>query len=135
MISKKIELHFPETLVDQPIVYKLVKEYNLEFNILKASVTPREEGLLIMELRGNNKDYDNGIKYLKEAGVKVQPLSQDIVRNDTRCTHCGVCIPFCPADALSMDASTRKIVFKGDKCIACELCINVCPVRAMEVRF
>jgi len=135
MISKKIELHFPETLVDQPIVYKLVKEYNLEFNILKASVTPREEGLLIMELRGNNKDYDNGIKYLKEAGVKVQPLSQDIVRNDTRCTHCGVCIPFCPADALSMDPSTRKIDFKGDKCIACELCINVCPVRAMEVRF
>lgn len=135
MISRKIVLHFPEDLVDQSIVYKLVKEHNLEFNILKAAVTPREEGLLIMELRGDNKDYDGGIKYLKEAGVKVQPLSQDIVRNDKRCTHCGVCVPFCPSDALLMEPSTRRIDFKGDKCIACELCINVCPVRAMEVRF
>jgi len=121
--------------VDQPIVYKLVKDYNLQFNILKASVTPEEEGLLVLELSGEKKDYDNGVKYLKESGVKVQPLSQDIKRNEEKCTHCGVCVPICPTAALVVEPLTQKINFYKDKCIACELCIKVCPVRAMEVHF
>ncbi|MDD3988102.1 MAG: NIL domain-containing protein, partial [Candidatus Omnitrophica bacterium] len=35
MVSKRIVLHFPHRLVNQPLVYKLVKEYDLQFNILK----------------------------------------------------------------------------------------------------
>ncbi|MDD5292174.1 MAG: NIL domain-containing protein [Candidatus Omnitrophica bacterium] len=135
MVSKKIVLHFPHKLVDQPIVYKLVKDYDLNFNILKASVTPEEEGLLVLELSGEKKNYEQGVKYLKEAGVKVQPLSQDIIRNEERCTHCGVCVPICPSAALVVDPVTRKVNFYNDKCIACELCIKACPVRAMEVHF
>jgi len=135
LISKRIVLHFPHRLVDQPIVCKLVKDYNLEFNILKAYVTPREEGLLVIELRGEDKDYEQGVKYLREVGVRIQPLSQDIVRNEKRCTDCGVCVPICPTDALVVEPSTRKVNFYNDKCIACELCIKVCPVRAMEIHF
>ncbi|MDD5006302.1 MAG: NIL domain-containing protein [Candidatus Omnitrophica bacterium] len=135
MVSKKIVLHFPNKLVDQPIVYKLVKDYNLKFNILKASITPKEEGLLVLELNGEEKDYKQGVNYLKESGVKVQPLSRDVVRNEAKCTHCGVCVPICPTAALVVDPLTRKVNFYNDKCIACELCIKACPVRAMEVHF
>ncbi|MBC8436540.1 MAG: (Fe-S)-binding protein, partial [Candidatus Omnitrophica bacterium] len=39
MTSQKIVLHFPRRMVDQPIVYKLVKDFDLKFNILKAHVT------------------------------------------------------------------------------------------------
>jgi len=52
MVSKRIVLKFPHKLVDQPIVYRLVKDFDLEFNILKASVTPREEGLVVLEIWG-----------------------------------------------------------------------------------
>jgi len=135
MISKRIVLHFPHRLVDQPIVYRLVKEYNLKFNILKAYVTPREEGLMVLELSGEKADYDRGIKYLSSCGVKIQPLSQDVIRNEAKCTHCGVCVPICPTGALVMDSLTRKVQFYDNKCIACELCVKVCPTRAMEVRF
>ncbi len=135
MISKRIVLHFPHRLVDQPIVYRLVKEYNLKFNILKAYVTPQEEGLMVLELSGKNADYDRGIKYLSSCGVKIQPLSQDVIRNEVKCTHCGVCVPICPTGALVMDSLTRKVQFYDNKCIACELCVKVCPTRAMEVRF
>ena len=135
MVSKRIVLHFPHNLVDQPIVYKLVKEYNLKFNILRASVTPEEEGLLVLELIGEEKDYEQGVQYLKEVGVKVQLLSQDIIRNEEKCTHCGVCVPICPTGALVVDSLTRKVLFYNEKCIACELCIKACPVRAMEVHF
>lgn len=135
MISKRIVFHFPHRLVDQPIVCNLVKDYNLEFNILKAYVTPREEGLMVLELRGDEKNYKQGIQYLTEASVKVQPLSQNIIRNERKCTDCGVCMPICPTGALVVEPLVRKVHFYDNKCIACELCVKACPVRAMEVHF
>ena len=135
MINKKIVLHFPHRLVDQPIVYKLVKEFDLQFNILKAFVTPEEEGLMVLELTGKRDNFDKGIEYLQSCGVKIQPLSQDVVRNEAKCTNCGVCVPICPTDALIVDKETRKVIFDNKKCIACELCVKICPPRAMEVHF
>ncbi len=134
-ISKRIVLRFPRRMVDRPIVSKLVREYNLDFNILKASVTPDEEGLLVMELTGRRDDYDRGILYLTEAGVHIQDLSQDVTRNEDRCTSCGACITICPAGAFELDKVTRKVSFDNEKCLACELCIKACPPRAMELHF
>jgi len=134
MVSKRIVLKFPNKLLDKPVVYKLVKEYNLVFNILQARVTPNEEGLLILELTGGKEDYARGAKYLTDQGVKIQPLSQDVKRNDSRCTHCGVCISVCPTEALVINKETMTVDFDAAKCIACELCVKTCPVRAMEVK-
>ncbi len=134
-ISKRIVLHFPKRLVDRPIVFHLIKDYDLEFNILKASVTPDEEGLLVMELHGEQDDYDKGIRYLTEAGVKIQSLSQDVTRNEERCTHCGVCVTICPPGAFELDPSTRHVIFHNEKCLACGICIRTCPPRAMELHF
>jgi L-aspartate semialdehyde sulfurtransferase ferredoxin len=135
MTVKRIVLHFPHRLVDEPIVYKLVKDYDLSFNILKAYVTPQEEGLMVLELSGEKANFEKGIAYLQSCGVKIQPLSQDVIRNETKCTDCGVCVPICPTQALVVDPLTRKVLFYDNKCIACELCVKVCPTRAMEVRF
>ena len=135
MISRRIVMKFPHRLLDQPIISNLVKDYNLEFNILKASVMPNEEGLLVLELTGEEKDFEKAVEYLKKTGVNVQPLSQDIKRNEKRCTHCGACVTICPAGSLVLDQKTRKVDFRDDKCIACGLCINACPVRAMEIHF
>src|SRR4030042_1090625 len=131
--SRKIVLHFPQKLVDKPIVSKLVKDYGLDFNILKASVTPGEEGLLVMELIGDQRNCDKGLKYLTDTGVKIQSLSQDVVRNEARCTHCGACITLCPSGAFSLEAGTRKVLFDNSKCVACALCIKACPPRAMQL--
>ena len=134
-VSKRIVLRFPKRLVDRPIVYRLVKDYDLEFNILKASVTPEEEGLLVLELKGEQKEYDKGIKFLIKTGVRIQSLSRDFTRNEERCTHCGACITICPSGAFELDPQTRRINFINEKCIACGLCIKACPPRAMEVHF
>jgi ferredoxin len=134
-VSRRLVLHFPQRLLDKAIVSHLVKDFNLDFNILKASVTPGEEGLLVMELVGERGDYDKGVKYLTDAGVKIQPLSQDVVRNDLRCTHCGACITLCPTGAFTLEKGTRKVKFDHAKCVVCELCIKACPPRAMELRF
>jgi ferredoxin len=134
-VSKRIVLHFPKRLVERPIVSRLVKDYNLDFNILKASVTPDEEGLMVLELSGKQTDYDRGIRYLAETGVRIQSLGQDVTRNEERCTHCGACVTICPTGAFELDFATRRINFHDEKCLACELCIKACPPRAMELHF
>jgi ferredoxin len=134
-VSRRIVLHFPPRITNQSIVYRLARDFDLTFNILKAAVTPGEEGLMVMELSGEQRNYDKGIKYLTEAGVKIQSLSQDVVRNEARCTHCGACINLCPTSAFAMEAETRKVFFDHNKCVVCGLCIKACPPRAMELYF
>jgi ferredoxin len=134
-IAKKIVLRFPRRLVERPIIYRLVKDYDLEFNILKASISPEEEGLLVLELKGNRDEYDKGIEFLMKTGVRIQSLSQDVTRNEEKCTSCGACITVCPTRAFSIDPKTRLVLFDNDKCIACGACLAACPPHAMEVHF
>jgi len=134
-VAKKIVLHFPQQTIDKPIVSGLIREFGLDFNILKASISPGEEGLMIMELTGEQKDYDRGIKYLQGAGLEIQSLSQDVLRNEDRCTHCGACITMCPTRAFTLDEATRRVLFDNSRCIVCELCVRACPPRAMQVKF
>lgn len=134
-VSRRIVLHFPPRITNQSIVCRLAKDFDLTFNIIKASVTPGEEGLMVMELSGDQRNYDKGIQYLTKVGVKIQSLSQDVVRNETRCTHCGACVNLCPTGAFSIDPETRKVLFDHNKCVVCELCVKACPPRAMELYF
>ena len=136
MISKRIVLHFPNRLIDQPIIYLLIKEYDLVFNMLLARITPNEEGLMVVELSGEDENYNTGIEYLREQGVIVQLLSRDVNRDEQRCTHCGACTSVCPTGSLSIpDQKSMEVVFDIEKCIACSLCVKACPSRAMHVAF
>ena len=135
MITKRVVLKFPHRLLDQPVIYRLVKDFDLEFNILKASVTPREEGLLVLEFRGDNANFKKGMDYLKGLKVTIQLLSKDVVRNEKRCTHCGACVAICPTAAFEVDPKTREVIFHNDKCVVCGLCIKACPPRAMDLHF
>jgi ferredoxin len=135
MVSRKIVLHFPKRMVDRPLVSHLIRDYNLDFNILKASITPAEEGLMVLELKGKQEDVDRGVKFLAGTGVIIDTLSQNVLRNENRCTDCGVCISVCPTGAFEVDPVTRKVKFHDKKCVACALCIKACPPRAMELHF
>ncbi len=51
-ITKKYYLFFPKCVTDKPIVYHLVKDYNLIVNIFRAKVTAQEEGYLSLDITG-----------------------------------------------------------------------------------
>ena len=136
MIKRKLVLHFPKEKTDQAIIYNLVKDYNLVFNILKAKVDAEEGGLLVLELSGEDKDYAKGVEYLESLGVKLEPLEKDIARDEKKCTHCSACIVHCPTGALHIkDRETMEVEFDKEKCILCEACIPVCPVNAMKINY
>lgn len=136
MISQKIVLIFPKDKIDKPIIFKLIKESNLSFNIMKASISPDQEGHMVLEVDGEKQEIEKGIKFLKDQGVKVEPLSKDIRVNWDKCTQCSACVAICPTGALYIkDRNTMEVAFDPEKCIACELCIRPCPPRAIEVHF
>jgi len=78
MTSKRVVLHFPNDLIDQPIIYLLSKKYNLTFNILLARIMPNEEGIMVAELSGEDEKYKEGIQYLREQGVNRVRIKQFI---------------------------------------------------------
>ncbi len=126
-------LQFPKTEVGKPIVCFLASDYNLTFNILKATILPRKEGVMVMELSGARKDFSRGVRYLKEHGVQVRPVGQEINRESSKCTHCGACTAVCPTGALSIKRPDMIVEFHRKKCSVCGLCVPACPPRAMEI--
>lgn len=130
--SKIISLHFSSEVVRRPMMYNLARHFDLTFNILKARISPREEGHMILELSGKEEDFKKGISYLQEHGISVQDVAQSIRRDEESCTHCGMCTALCLAGALSIEPESRKVVFDSKKCTACGMCTRICPVGAMH---
>ncbi len=135
MAATRVVLHFPSKLTDEPIISQTVHKYGLEFNILRAEISPQREGLMVIGFTGEDKQLEAALKSLKKCGVKVEPIASGVVRNEAKCTECGACVTICPTAALYIDLDTRHIGFDADKCIACEACVPVCPPRAMELTF
>jgi L-aspartate semialdehyde sulfurtransferase ferredoxin len=135
MSKKKVVLNFPPQLIDQPVVYRLVKEHGLRVNILRARITPKEWGSMVVELNGGNAGLEAAMNYLSELGVGVESLAEEVQWSEERCIHCTACLAPCPTRALDVDRATMTMSFDREKCIACELCLAVCPYQAVEISF
>ncbi len=133
MYNRIYILRFPKYTSNEPIIYQLVKLYDVEFNILKADILPQRDGLMILGLKGTKANVGKGLAYLEEQGVKVERLAASIRRDDEKCFQCGVCTGVCPVGALSLHRPDMAVLFDPDKCTGCSLCVPICPVRAMEI--
>jgi len=133
MATKRLVLSFPASLIDQPITYQLIKKYDLMVNILRARVTPKEEGRLTVEISGKKRNLDEGLRFIRELGVSFQPLAQEVRWQEDRCISCTACISVCPTGALNVARPEMQVSFVSDKCIASELCLPACPYKAMEI--
>ncbi len=135
MAKRRLVLTFPPKLVEEPITYRLIKDYDLVVNILRAKISPEEEGRLMIELSGEKGALKRGMDYLNGLNVNIQPLARDIRWLEEKCTHCTVCVSICPTEAIVVDRNSMKISFNKDKCIVCGACIPACPYKAIEILF
>ncbi|MDR3088811.1 MAG: 4Fe-4S binding protein [Desulfobulbaceae bacterium] len=126
-------LRFPKDTSDRPFVYRLVKDYDLEFNILKADILLQREGMMILEIKGAKESVKAGLDYLRGYGVSAQRLASRIRRDESKCFQCGACTGVCPSGALSISRPQMTVLFDAERCTGCNLCVPICPVRAMEI--
>jgi L-aspartate semialdehyde sulfurtransferase ferredoxin len=136
MITKKLLLYFEKSETDKPIVYHLVKDYNLIINIFRAKVTPDEYGYLVLDVTGDEKDLQRGIEYVQSFNVRVNESNRGLSWKEDRCTSCGNCLPHCPTKALHYDSTqARRVQFDSSLCIECLSCIKNCPFGACSSIF
>lgn len=135
MASRRLTLSYPPDVVQEPVIYHLVKDYDLKVNILKAKVLPREGGRLILELSGNREALDAGMAYMAGLSIDVKPIVREIRVDPDKCLSCSACTAICPTQALHMDMETWEVDLDYDKCVLCESCVSVCPYRAIDIYF
>jgi ABC-type methionine transport system ATPase subunit len=79
MIEVRVKLTFPEALVREPLIARLVREYDVEPNIRRANVDDHE-GWIVCELAGEPARVDEALAFLRDTGVRVDLLG-DVVES------------------------------------------------------
>lgn len=133
MARKRLDLTFPPRQSLKPVVYHLVKDYDVVPNILRAQIQPGQEGRMLVEVSGRKESLEAGVRFLESQGLQVREAASDICLDEARCVSCGLCTAVCRSGALTLDG--EKLVFDKDKCVYCEACVVACPRRAVSLRF
>ncbi|MBN1557019.1 MAG: 4Fe-4S dicluster domain-containing protein [Lentisphaerae bacterium] len=135
-VTKKLMLFFPRCECEKPIIYHLVKDYDLIVNVFRAKVTPEEEGYLVLDVTGTEANIEQALEFVRTFNVTVNYAGKGVAWDADRCTHCGHCVPHCPTAALHVaDRGTMEVAFDEAKCIECLACIKVCPYGACSSAF
>jgi ferredoxin len=135
-ITRRVILAYPKFISGQPIITGLVREYDLEVNIYRASVTPNEEGYIALDITGDEEQIQDGLEFIKSFQIDVNLTMNSMLWDENKCAGCGNCVPHCPTNALHViDDRSRKIDFSRDRCIECLKCIQNCPFGACSTIF
>ncbi len=74
--KRRIKLTYPSSLQDQPVLYRLIKDFDLATNIRRASVGA-VEAWLIVDIEGDTEDIDRALKWAGEQGLTIQPAPHE----------------------------------------------------------
>lgn len=69
------------------------------------------------------------------AKAKGYPLLLKDKKNQIICDGCGICVKYCPNDAINVVTSSKKLKsfqLNQLKCDVCDLCVEACPIFALE---
>ena len=78
MAITRVRFTFPQELIKEPVIYNLVRQFNVVPNIRRADVR-EDSGWVILELEGGESEIDRSIEWIKEQGVRVDPVGGDII--------------------------------------------------------
>ncbi len=77
-IRERYYLSYPRELIKQPLLYQLVKKFDLVFNIRGASVS-EEMGLVAVEFEGTSDQIERALTWLRSTGVTVEPIEKNVI--------------------------------------------------------
>jgi hypothetical protein len=78
MARRQVMFTFPSEMVREPIIYLLGQQFNVIPNIRRADIS-ESKGWVVLELEGEEEDIEQGIAWLTSKGIRVDPVTGDIV--------------------------------------------------------
>ncbi|HAL47335.1 MAG: FeS-binding protein [SAR202 cluster bacterium] len=78
MVKRRVKFTFPTDQITDPVIYELGHRFKLVTNIRRADV--REDmGWVVLELEGSEDEIANGLAWVAETGVRIDPVSGDVI--------------------------------------------------------
>jgi ABC-type methionine transport system ATPase subunit len=71
--TARVRMTFPEHLIKQPVIARLVREFDVMPNIRQAKIE-EHVGWVVCELGGDHDDIERAIQWLRDFGVEVDRL-------------------------------------------------------------
>ena len=78
MGKQRVKFTFVDELVKEPIIYELGKKFNIITNIRRADVG-EDTGWVVLELDGEETEIKRGLDWVSSTGVRIDPLSGDVI--------------------------------------------------------
>ena len=73
-----VRLTFPPGPATEPVIYEIVKQFNVVPNIRRASIQ-EHTGWMVLELAGEQEQLDAAISYMTGLGVDVSDPDGDVI--------------------------------------------------------
>ncbi|MDP3176552.1 MAG: NIL domain-containing protein [Spirochaetaceae bacterium] len=134
-MKERYVLEYASSIVDEPVIYTLVKEFDIRVNILRAEINPGHEGSMLVELEGAEASLARGSEYLARHAVRMTSISQSLGFCSELCVDCGACTGVCFSGCLTIGEPDWKLRVDNEKCIACGLCQKACPLGLFSLKF
>jgi len=77
-MNRRIKLTYPQDKIQEPLLFKMAKKFDIMPNIRRARVT-EELGEIVLELQGKAADLDKGLDFLRKQGVEVEIIEGDVI--------------------------------------------------------
>ncbi len=77
-MKQRVKFTFPEEKVTEPVIYLLGRDFDVVTNIRRADVG-EHHGWVVLELEGDKKSIERGLDWVRERGVRVDPVGGDVV--------------------------------------------------------
>jgi L-aspartate semialdehyde sulfurtransferase ferredoxin len=78
MTRTRVRLTFPPHLIQEPILYRLVKDFDIVINIRRADVKA-DYGWVALEMEASDDTLARGLAWLNDSGVQVDPIEHDVI--------------------------------------------------------
>jgi L-aspartate semialdehyde sulfurtransferase ferredoxin len=78
--SIRLFVSFPEQLVDRPMIYEIIKKFDVVPSIRRANVE-QHSGWVILEINGDQEQLDGAIAYFEGLGCTVNRMEGDVLES------------------------------------------------------
>jgi L-aspartate semialdehyde sulfurtransferase ferredoxin len=77
-VTRRVYLTFNQDLCTRPIIYEIIKKFDVVPNIRTASVT-EDVGIMGVEIVGTADAVEKSLDYCRKQGLKVDPIEMNVV--------------------------------------------------------